>query len=236
VSLRDLVILYGIIGVACAVAVLRRSPATGARAVTSAVATVLVWPLWAPFALGVASPRVSRPAGRSGQEQGAFQRVEVALAEAVEAVAGTPMSDVFSPKTAARIAAEVSRVALRLDELTALTTRAAFDAQASARHIAELEARGAPERTVVTARLQHESLMRLQQIRTADSQALDELAELLEALRAQLLLARYSGSSAEGAGAIVGEVWARLEGLGVAFDVRTADGTDRFEAVSRPAE
>ena len=60
---------------------------------------------------------------------------------------------------------------------------------------------------------------RLQQIRAADAQALGELAELLEALRSQLLLARYSGSAAEGAGAIVGEVWARLEGLGVAFDV-----------------
>ena len=59
----------------------------------------------------------------------------------------------------------------------------------------------------------------------ADAQALQELAELLEALRSQLLLARYSGSSAEGAGAIVGEVWARLEGLGVAFDVATPGTT-----------
>jgi hypothetical protein len=224
VSLRDLVILYGIIGMACAVAVLRKAPATGPPAVISALATVFVWPLWAPFALGVASPRVARPSVRSTSEPGAFRRIEVALAEAVEAVAGTPMSDVFSPRTAARIAAEVSRVALRLDELTALTTRTAFDAQASARHLAELEARGASERTVVTARLQHESLSRLQQIRAADAQALDELAELLEALRAQLLLARYSGSSAEGAGAIVGEVWARLEGLGVAFDALAGPG------------
>jgi hypothetical protein len=78
---------------------------------------------------------------------------------------------------------------------------------------------------VVTARLQHDSLTRLQQLRGADAQALEELAELLEALRTQLLLARYSGSSADGAGAIVGEVWARLEGLGVAFDVGPADAT-----------
>ena len=88
----------------------------------------------------------------------------------------------------------------------------------------DLEARGAPERTVVTARLQHDSLTRLEQLRGADAQALEELAELLEALRTQLLLARYSGSSADGAGAIVGEVWARLEGLGVAFDVGKVEG------------
>ena len=216
-SLRDLLVLYAIIGVACAIAVLRRAPTAGARTMTSAVATVFVWPLWAPFALGTA-----KPAGpRRGQESGSLGRIERALADAVAAVAGTPMSDVFSQKTAARIAAEVARVAARLDELSALTTQVAFDAHASARHLKDLEARAAPERTVVTARLQHDSLLRLEQLRGADAQALEELAELLEALRTQLLLARYSGAAADGAGAIVGEVWARLEGLGVAFDVGT---------------
>lgn len=214
-SLRDLLVLYAVIGLACAIAVLRRGPATGARAVTSALATVFVWPLWAPFALG--APRPVTP--RRGPDSASVGRIDRALAEAVAAVAGTPMSEVFSPKTAARIAAEVARVASRLEELSALTTQAAFDAKASAQHLKDLEARGAPERTVVTARLQHDNLTRLQQLRGADAQALDELAELLEALRTQLLLARYSGSSADGAGAIVGEVWARLEGLGVAFDV-----------------
>lgn len=218
-SLRDLLILYGIVGLACAVAVLRRGTTTGARAAASAAATVLVWPLWAPFALGGPPRRVSRTTSSQGPQRDAVRRVEIALAEAVDAVAATPMSEVFSAKTAERISAEVARVAERLDELTALTTRAGFDAEASAQHLRELEARGAPERTLVTARLQHESLARLQQIRATDAQALEELAELLEALRSQLLLARYSGSSAEGAGAIVGEVWARLEGLGVAFDV-----------------
>jgi hypothetical protein len=220
VSLRDLLVLYGVIGIACAIAVLRRAPATGARAVTSAVATVFVWPLWAPFALG--TPRPAHPPRGAGS--GGVARIERALADAVAAVAGTPMSDVFSPKIAARISAEVARVAARLDELSALTAQAAFDAQASAKHLKDLEARGAPERTVVTARLQHDSLTRLEQLRGADAQALEELAELLEALRTQLLLARYSGSSADGAGAIVGEVWARLEGLGVAFEVGGAEG------------
>jgi len=225
VSLRDLLILYGIVGLACALAVLRRGTATGARAAGSALATVLVWPLWAPFALGAPSPRVPRAPSGSGPQHDAVRRVEVALAEAVDAVAGTPMSEVFSAKIAARISAEVARVAERLDELTALTTRAGFDAQASAKHLRDLEGRGAPERTLVTARLQHDSLARLQQIRAADAQAIDELADLLEALRAQLLLARYSGSSAEGAGAIVTEVWARLEGLGVAFEAAPGEAT-----------
>jgi hypothetical protein len=218
VSLRDLLVLYAVLGMACAIAVLRRASAMDASTVVSAVAAVVVWPLWAPFALG--TPRPARPhaGAHGGPATGSVARIERALADAVSAVAGTPMSDVFSAKVAARIAAEVSRVAARLDELSALTTHAAVDAQASARHIQELEARGASERAVATARLQHDSFMRLHQLRGADAQALEELAELLEALRTQLLLARYSGSSADGAGAIVGEVWARLEGLGVAFD------------------
>jgi hypothetical protein len=215
VSLRDLLLLYGVVGVACAVAVLRRSGPTRAAAVASALATVFVWPLWAPFALG--SP--PRAASGSAGNPAAVERIRRALAEAVGTVADTPMSDVFSPKVAGRIENEVARVAARMAELSALMARGGLDAQAAAAHLRDLEARGAPERTVVTARLQHESLARLQQLYAADVQALEELADLLEALRTQLLLARFSGSSADGAAGLVGEVWARLEGLGVAFDV-----------------
>jgi hypothetical protein len=216
VSLRDLLVLYGVVGLACAIAVVRGSPAGGARALGSALATIFVWPLWAPFALGGAT---SRSPHRGTAPTAALSRIQRALDEAVSAVAGTPMSEAFSPKVAARIGAEVARVAARLDELSTLTARSGFDADASARRLRELEASGAPERTVVAARLQHESLTRLAQLRGADAQALEDLAGLLEALRTQLLLARYSGSPAEGAGAIVAEVWARLEGIGVAFDV-----------------
>jgi len=129
------------------------------------------------------------------------------------------MSEIFSRSVAARIAAEVARVAERLDELRALSETQGLDRAASAARLRTLESSGAPERTVATARLQHESLTRLDQLRTSDAQALEELADLLEALRAQLLLARYAGSSADGTGAIVSEVWARLEGLGAAFEV-----------------
>lgn len=220
-NLRDLLVLYGLVGIACAVAVVRRAPTAGAATVASAFAAVVVWPLWAPFALAAPGPRV--PGG--GPQRGAVDRIERSLAEAVDAVAGTPMSDIFSTKISSRISAEVARVAARLDELSALVARAGFDPQASAQRVRDLETGGAHERAVVTARLQHESLTRLQQLRASDAQALEDLADLLDALRAQLLLARYSGSSADGASAIVGEVWARLEGLGAAFDVTAHERT-----------
>ena len=219
-SLRDLLLLYGVVGLGCAVAVLRRSPAPGGRGLGSAVATFFVWPLWAPFALGSPPPR--RPA--PGADGGVVRRIERALAEAVDSVAGTPMSEVFPARAATRIGEQVKKVAAHLEELTGLTARSGFDARASADHLRELENQGASIRTLATARLQHDGLGRLQQLRAADAQALEELADLLEALRAQLLLARYSGSSADSAGAIVSEVWARLEGLGVAFDIGLSTG------------
>jgi hypothetical protein len=234
--LTDLVLLYGVIGVACAIAVLRREQANGLRAaVWSAVATVPLWPLWAPFVLATPRPRerpsppddarppsTHRSAARESAS-GPLGRIQHALDEAVRAVAGTPMADVFSKAVATRIAAEVAHVADRMEELRALQTTRGLDRDASAARLRELEARGASERTLEAARLQHESLTRLEELRAKDAQALEELADLLEALRAQLLLARYAGSSAEGTGAIVSEVWARLEGLGAAFETPRYD-------------
>ena len=209
-NLRDLVVLYGAIGLACAVGVLRRG--LGARGVASALMAVPLWPVWAPFALAGGRPSRRRHACPS------VARIERALDDAVRAVAGTTMAEVFSRQTAARISTEVVRVAARLDELAALASQTGLDLEASRARLGDLEARGAPERAVATARMQLESLLRLEQLKSSDLRALDELADLLEALRTQLLLARYEGSSAEGVGAIVSEVWARLEGLGAAFE------------------
>jgi len=228
--LTDLVLLYGVIGVACAIAVLRREQAKGLRAAAwSAAATVPLWPLWAPFVLATPRPRERRapPDESTGGRplstakprpaDGPLARIQHALDEGVRAVVGTPMADVFSKAVATRIASEVSQVADRMEELRVLQTTRGLDRDASAARLRDLEARGSSERTLEAARLQHESLTRLEELRAKDAQALEELADLLEALHAQLLLARYAGSSADGTGAIVSEVWARLEGLGAAF-------------------
>ena len=211
-SLRDLLLLYGMIGVACAIGVLLRAKGSRMSVAASAAMTIPLWPVWAPFALAVPG----RPAARG--RSAAVTRIDRALAGAVDAVAGSQIADVFSPKIAARIAEEVTHVAARQDELTALASKNGFDVAAAKERLRELEARSAPERVVATARVQLESLVRLEELRAADARALDELAELLEALRTQLVLARYAGSTAEGVGALVSEVWARLEGLGAAFE------------------
>jgi len=213
-SLRDLVVVYLVVGAACAALVFRRKDG-GKAPFASAAATLFLWPLWGPFALG-------KPAARRAadpRDTSAVARIERALGEAVEAANDTPMADVFTRPLATRMLSEVSRVAARIGEMRALALRSGFDLAASAARLKELEAKGAPERAVATARLQHESLLRLDRLLAGDVQALDDLADLLEALRAQLLLARYSGGDAESAEAVVSEVWARLEGLGAVMDV-----------------
>lgn len=179
-SLRDFFALYALVGLACAIAVFRRT--RGPTAIVSALVTVALWPLWAPFAL--APPRADgEPEKASPESTAVVGRVGRALS---------------------RIAAEVSRVASRLASLDALAEQGSFERAASAARLDELVRSAASDRAVATARLQHDSRVRL--------------ADLLEALRTQLLLARYEGSPADDASAIVAEVWARLEGLGAAVD------------------
>lgn len=57
---------------------------------------------------------------------------------------------------------------------------------------------------------------RLRSIRNRDLHAMQELVQLLAALRSEILIARHEGSSAEGPAALVSEVWARVVGLGEA--------------------
>ena len=70
----------------------------------------------------------------------------------------------------------------------------------------------------MSARLHLANVERLEALRRRDELALEELGELVAALRTQLVLARYAGSTAEGAGDIVSEVWARVEVLGTTMD------------------
>jgi len=216
VSLRDLALLYLIAGLACAVAVYRSSTDTRPRAVASAALAVPLWPLWAPIALTTAQRAGSGHLVAATADAAA--RVQRALREGVEACAGTSYESLLSREAASRIDAEVTRAAARHTELDALLRREGFDAVAAAARVAELERAGASLRAIATARLHQDNVKRLHGMRDRDARALDELADLVQALRTQLVLARFAGSSVEGVGGIVTEVWARVEGLGAAMD------------------
>ena len=214
-SLGDLGILYVIAGAALAFAVLRRSPSRDAAAWASAAVTIPLWPLWAPVALTAARGR--RPVA-SPPTTDAARRIEAALREGVEACAGSALSALLSAEAARSILAEVAGTEARRTELDALLSRPAFDRESVRARLTELERASSPPRALATARLHVENVDRLHDLRERDRRALEEVADLVEALRTQLVLARYAGSSVEGVGGIVSEVWARVEGLGAAME------------------
>jgi len=128
----------------------------------------------------------------------------------------------------------VSRAAARRAELDVLLARDAFDVARATRRVTELERDPAQTRALAMARLHLDKVERLRALRDRDARALEELAELAGALRTQLVLARYAGSSVEGAGDIASEVWSRVEALGEALDATDLAGSDA--AASGPPE
>ena len=234
--LVDLVLLYAIVGVACAIAIYRASPSRGARAMIVAAATIPIWPLWAPIALTVQRPRPRRAANDARASArtpaaAAAARVAKAIDEGVSACAGSSLEPLLSREAGDRIAAEVARAAGRLAEIDATLARPELDRDAATARLAELELQRASPRAIATAKLHLDNIDRLRAMRDRDARAIAELADLVQALTAQLALAKFAGSSSrEGASGIVSEVWARVEGLGDALG--ESDAMDRFEAAA----
>lgn len=220
-SLGDLTLIYLVVGLACAVAIYRTAPASGPSALASAAIAVPLWPLWAPIAL-TAGKRSAPPAAARGPAPdsavaAAADRIEAALREGVDACVGTTLEALLPRDAADRMLGEVRRAAQRHAELGALLAREGFDLAAAEERLAALTREGATPRALSTARLHLDNVKRLAALRERDALALDELADLVQALRAQLVLARFAGSQPEGASGIVTDLWARVEGLGVAL-------------------
>lgn len=208
-SLSDLIALYLLVGVACSVAIYRTAPVGGPKAAAEAAVAIPLWPLWAPIALTSRTPRLAKKADFAPEK-----RVVAALREAVEASQGTPLEALLPREAAAKIEAEVSRASGRIGELDQLLQKSAFDVDAALARVRTLEKDNALPRAVATARLHHDNVKRLHAVRDRDARTLEELADLVGALRTQLVLARYAGSDLEGASGTLSEVIARVEALG----------------------
>jgi len=210
-NLADLGVLYGVAGVLGGVVVYRRRARGGARAFGAALLSAPLWPLWLPVLF--ASQQAERETQRS-----AATEAEAALLEGHEAVRNTPLEPLLPRSAVDRLLRELRRATERYAELTSLLSKKGFDRKAAEEHVARLEQRAASPRALASARLHLENVARLQSLAARDRRALEELSELIAALRTQLVFARYSGSSPGEAGDIVTEVWARVEMLGTSSD------------------
>ncbi|HEX6276946.1 MAG TPA: hypothetical protein VFZ53_28090 [Polyangiaceae bacterium] len=210
-TLADLGILYVSAGAVSAAVIQRRQRYERRRALARALLAVVLWPLWLPVAL--AAPDVSR-----ASESAVLGTTAAALLEGHGAVRGTPFEALLPRDAVERILGEVRRAGERRDELRSLLARPSFGLAPARAHVERLERDGASPRTVASARLHLANVERLDALRRRDDLALEELGELVAALRTQLVLARYAGSTPEGAGDIVSEMWARVEVLGTTMD------------------
>ncbi|HET9958990.1 MAG TPA: hypothetical protein VFQ61_31080 [Polyangiaceae bacterium] len=207
-TLTDLGILYGLSGVMSAIW-LRRRPVVGVRpSLGSTLLVVLVWPLWVPVVLSAERPNPV-------VTQRTSLEMESALVEGHQAIQGTPLEPLLPRAALERMQTEVRRAAERLAELDTLLSSPAFDRTQALEHLERLERRGASGRTLASARSHCESIERLAALRDRDRAILEEVSELSRALRTQLVLSRYRGSSPSDAGDIVSELWARLEVLDI---------------------
>jgi hypothetical protein len=225
VRLLDLAILYLLAGTGCAVAVWRSE-----RSLGSGLLALVLWPIWAPVVLAGQRPssprRRPRATPRPVECNDDGETIDDVIADAQRAAAGTPFETMLNGEAAARIANEVERARDKLDALDEVLAQPGFERDALVARLGELQARGANEATLRTARLHLDSVERLVRMRAQQTAALIELEQVLVALRSQLLVARHVGSNGEGVDAIVGDLWARVEGLGEALDTDEANVDD----------
>ncbi len=226
-NLADLSVLYGLAGALSGGIVYHRRPERGLSALGAAALAVPLWPLWLPvlFASSHSPGRRGPGAARSASSE-----AEAALLEGHEAVRGTPLEPLLPRAAVDRMLRELRRATERSAELEQLLAKKGFDRAEAELRLARLQQRSASPRTLASARLHLENVARLQGLAGRDRRALEELSELIAALRTQLVFARYSGSSPGEASDIVTEVWARVEMLGT-----SSDGAFDTDALASPS-
>lgn len=187
-------LLYLAVGLLCVWVCDRKQVNRAAAArLGSAALSLVAWPLWVPLTL--------LGAGDAPVESTPTRRVRAALEEARAAVVGTPLSILLPEDLVSRWYGGLAHVERRHAELSRLLARPEFRAQGN----------GA----------QAEHVRRLHTLERRDGQLLDEMAELAEALRTQLLVARFSGRDSEGDGArgLVSDLSTRVESMDAWFEL-----------------
>jgi hypothetical protein len=195
-STHALVALYVAVGLALGGLVYLRAHERGFSRAASAVVTVGLWPLWAPFAL---APRPLPGAGTFSA------RITRALLQARPGSGLPTATPVFSRAEAVEILQGVEISERRLADIDALL-RARTQAQdalvGEATRVGSAKALGEICLT---------SIAQLQAARARELSALEELAELCELLQMQHVLSRYESSAR--AQELRDQLWARAQAL-----------------------
>jgi len=180
-------------------------------ALGSALLAVPLWPLWLPVAAWNEPP--------TGGDLGERVRSACAtLRQAAEACAAAGLERLLSRSAADTLAQGLTRAWGRVVEMDRLAASAPFDAERARARLARHEAEGAT-RAAALARTQLDHATRFARSREREARALEELVELVHALRAQILIAPLSARDAPAeAEALSDEIRSRVEALAAALE------------------
>ncbi len=210
-NIVELALVYVVAGVVSTVVVARRCGERGWQRWLNLGLSLLLWPLWLPVTL-TRTEDLTQPAEAPATVG------EQALYQGYAAIKGTPLEKLLPRESVDRIALELRRVVERDRELSQVLSQPSFHLEAAHLRVRELAQGLAPPRAVIMAERHLENIERLAALQARDRQLLAELGDWLTTLRTQLVLARYSSTSADGVSDIFAEVCARVEVLGSTLD------------------
>jgi len=217
VKLPDLALLYGLIGLGSAVALVLRQPRAERRA-GDALLLGLLWPLYGPLLL----------ARLRDQDHGTVAS-EVAFLVALRRASRTPLGALLPDESTVRALARRLRVAGgKVSEIDGLLQRPEFSEAAALERLEELRGRSASETAVSTASIRVQNIRRLRALRDRFARELDEVRELLAQLETQAEVVRLAGAPDASTTELVRELVSRVEG----FDRMLDDDPQALEAAA----
>jgi hypothetical protein len=216
VKLTELGLLYGLVGLGCALAVMVARP-RDQRKVVDAVLMVALWPVYGPFVLAAARGMDALPSGS-----------ETAFLVALRRASGTPLAVLLPDRDTVRKLARRLRVAAsKVEEIDGLLMRPEFDEREALERHAELRDKGASDCALSAASMRAQNIRRLRGLRDRFSRELDEVGELLIQLRTQADVVRLAGIADAETRDLVQEIISRVEGLDRMMDDEPCVALDR---------
>ena len=215
--LLDLAVAYLVVGVGCAWALHARRRGGEARtSLADSLLTFSLWPLYVPMLLGASAERPRRPAPRATTAR-VLRECEL-LTEALAATRQRLAHPTLAPLLPTdaqlrRLTEHVACLDARVLELDQVLAGEEFDPARAERMLRG--DRGSAE----SAAAAMEGARRLQAMRERAARERDELLGLCARLRMQVTVLRFTeGAPGENLGELVGEILARIEGVGEALD------------------
>lgn len=201
-KLTELSVLYGLVGMGCALVVLLR-PAEQRGRLVDAVLLLGLWPLYGPFVV----------ARWQGRDEGVTGR-EAAFLAALRRAGGTPLAALLPDQDTVLALGRRLRVAAgKVVEIDALLGQPGFSESNALERRRQLEQRGATTCALSTATMRIQNIRRLRQLRDRFARELDEVGELLQQLHTQAEVVRFAGTPDAGTRELVDELVSRVEGL-----------------------